>query len=603
MSLASKLLDPLVSYARFWGVDPSAFRAPSKREVGLAAVLAATPILAACPDPNGGGVNPPPAGGAVSISAPASLNSGVLDVAYRVDRDFDRCRLRLHGVTVAVDENVSAGDHVISFPRLRPNETYPVDVLCSDADGFTHDRGQITQGEYRFSMDDFKSRTVNVRVGDLESCSFDPVQEYATSKGNLPVSAFAPLDEGCFWNASVDGDRDSLEFVLPEEIEMIDWLSSEARSEGMTDHTIETLLARTAGLETLLSRSLVWWELDPRIWEDEIAFAQRGWDLYRANVSRGWQDGSFPLDYRILGLKNEHWPEDYQMPGVRADGAEDIIGIPLNPGMIGLSFLNLSPEYLTNGETWLSRIGFGPDCNLAAERKPIFSHDNVLSPEFASADARYPDGIPFTWFLPGEFLLAGLDTEYREDLGNNDFGLTIIVADHSRDLYKGAPGGFIVPIVHHVPADRDGDGQFTFADTDLSEGMMIRGYTRNRDGDQLLFNNPNFIFQTDYNFIGPHLGRLEARNYAFGWSGQITDPNHPGFTYGMAQKDLGMIDGEMIETGSGFVGLGWVDPKFARIAGMNGTNPLVDLSIYGGLSMSPGGPSCEPFELYEIRLD
>ena len=609
VTLVAKVYRAVAALARVLGLDPAVARIRALRALGLAIAVTATPLMVACPGPgaNGGRHGPPPgppAEGHVILGLPpsSSLNSGVLEVPFTVDRMFERCRLRVHGVTVAVLADVGVGEHLMSFPRLRPNESYPVEVLCSDENGLTHERGQITQGSYRFSMDDFRSSSVNVQVGDLASCSFDPVQEYVASKGNLPVSAFAALDDGCYWNPAVDASRSSVEFVTPEEIQMIDWLSSEAKPEGMSDHTIRTLLDRTAGLETLLSRQLVWWELDPRIWEDEIAFAQRGWDLYRQNVSRGWQDGSYDLDYRVLGLKNEHWPEDYRMPGVRADGVEDVIGIPINPGLSSMSFLNLSDEYLTTAETWLSRLGYA-GCSGFAERKPIFSHDTALVRSYAAADPRYPDGIPFTWFLPGEARLLGLGRTYRADLENFDFSLGVLVEDHSRDLYRGAPAGFGTSFAHHVPADRDGDGVFSFTDTDLSEGMMIRGYTRDRDGDQLLFNNPTFIFQTDYNFIGPHLGRLEARDYAYGASVRIDDADNPSFTYGLLQKELGMIDAEMIETGSGFVGLGWVDPKFARISGMQGTNPLVDLSIYAAPALSPGGASCMPLELYEIELD
>jgi hypothetical protein len=67
MSILQALADSASLYARSWGVDVSAFRAPSKRELGLAALLAATPILSACPS-----VDPPPSGPRLSIVSPVS---------------------------------------------------------------------------------------------------------------------------------------------------------------------------------------------------------------------------------------------------------------------------------------------------------------------------------------------------------------------------------------------------------------------------------------------------------------------------------------------------------------------------------------------------
>ena len=602
MSLVSKVSGALSSYARSWGVDPLGVRLPSRRELGFVAALSAASI-AACTSPNGGGVNgpvdppvdpPPPVEGSVVVGLPSSfsLDSGVLEVPYTVDRDFERCRLRLHGVTVAVDENVSAGDHVISFPRLRPNESYPVDILCSDEDGLTHDRGQIVGSPFFLSMSDFRSDTVTVSVGGLESCSFDPVQEYVASKGNLPVSVFAPLDSGCYWNPDVDSDRGSLEFVTPEEVVLIDWLSSEAKPEGMSDHTIGTLLSRTAGLETLLSRELVWWELDPRVWEDEVAFAQRGWRLYRENVSRGWQDGSFDLDYRLLGLMSDHWPSDYMLPNGLSDPSQT--GIPINPGSERWAYLNLSDDYLNEGVTWLSLLGF-EGCEDAAERKPIFGHDYFIDPDFARSDARFPDGVPYSYMLPSEGLITVVEKEYLDFLDSNDFYVAVLVDSHSRDLYKGAPAGFRFINTHVVPADRDGDGVFSYDDTDLSAGMIVSGYTGTRDGTQLMYTNPDHIFQIDFNVVGPYLGRLEARDFAWGGSTNTTDRDSPFFTYGMPRNEFGMVDVEMIERGSGHVGFGRVDPKYARIAGTSGSGLLVDLSVYGVRVSST--LFCEPYDL------
>lgn len=602
MSLVSKLLDPLATYARSWGVDPLAFRSPSKREVGLAAVLSAAPLLAACPDPSGnGGVNPPPPPppvGIVSVNLDegARIDSGILEVPYSTEQDFERCRLRLHGVTVAVDENVPAGDHVISFARVQPNTAYPVDVLCSDENGMTHERGQITD-DFAFSMQDFRSNTVNVETGSLEQCVFTPVQDYASSKGNLPVSAFAPLDSGCYWNPDEDSGRES-EFVLPEEAEMIDWLSSDAKSEGMSDHTITTLLSRVAGPEELLSRDLVWWDLSPRIWEDEINFAQRGWNLYQQNVSRGWQDGSFDLDYRILGLMNEFWPEDYNLPGTLSVPSET--GIPQNPGSVALSFLNLADDYLNDSQTWLGLLGFTDACQENSEMKPIFGHDQVINRNFALDDQTYVDGIPVTWWLPTEGLVSRLSSQAVPGFEqNDDLIVTVDITDHSRDLYKGAPAILRAVNAHLVSQDTNGDGAFELSETDFSAGMILVGYSGDRDGGSMLYTNASHLRELDYNIIGPHLGRLEARKWSYAGAVSLDDADSPGYTWGMQQDQFGMVDSEMIDRGFGFVGLGKVDSKYARVAGVSGSGLLVDVSVYG--FESPSGNTCAPYELVFVE--
>ena len=52
-------------------------------------------------------------------------------------------------------------------------------------------------GAYRLSMDEYRSATVDVHVGRLTPCPFDPVRTDVAPKGNLPIEPFAPLDQGC----------------------------------------------------------------------------------------------------------------------------------------------------------------------------------------------------------------------------------------------------------------------------------------------------------------------------------------------------------------------------------------------------------------------
>jgi hypothetical protein len=329
MSLVSQVSDSLFSYARFWGVDPSVVRSPSKREIGLVAMLAVTPLLSACP----GSVDPP-VGPRVSVVSPVSGReyASPLEVALEASSPvgIDSVRALLDGVEAC------SWDGDASLYEC----SVPVEAGSRSLEAVAVDTGGASV-----------SRSVSFSVVG-SSCEVNPAVAYWDGLGgdspDVDVSALGSDCSLTATNVSYDGYESAGVSAS--------WLSRLRR--GYDAEFMDAVHSRLMGRGMSVEKAQEWFDgygADGSISYDNWLVALRNIEEHEKAISRGWLDPELDqfLTPRNLPILTHWFIEDFALPRTNDDGS-------MKEGVRNVSYMDWSGP----GGEW---FGFPQLAGLAPE--------------------------------------------------------------------------------------------------------------------------------------------------------------------------------------------------------------------------------------------